>query len=436
MEGNGVRTRRAWRIGSRKPADYLIIARLNDPGLASLIASFPAMTGTVSGEAREPHVTLFGPLWLRGRGGVILQSIEDASSLESHLSCRVSDLIRLEGVRGGAIAFSVTPGADLTRYYRALVALVPPLATRITWIDRPPGQRIFHISLRFNIPFRVFDALWELVGTLVPSPHYNPDGPAGDCSPLFTYLPGGNSPISLFRIAVMRRGSLWKEYDVPRRLWLTRAAAYDPRTWEKTYATYRAREGMELEQANASIPGRRFVIADLHLGHRNIIQYCRRPFSSAAEMDRVLIRNWNYTVSPENEVFYLGDLRHGVHALPAARYLARLNGRIQVVSGNHDSDIPHAVSSMRVSHRESEFFLIHDPALAPPGLPGWLIHGHLHNNDCTRYPFINAETRTINVSAELVNYVPLSLDELLTILEKILPGERITTLNEARSRGC
>ena len=36
-----------------------------------------------------------------------------------------------------------------------------------------------------------------------------------------------------------------------------------------------------------------FFTSDLHLGHRNIIRLCGRPFASLEEMDETLIRRWN-----------------------------------------------------------------------------------------------------------------------------------------------
>ena len=51
-----------------------------------------------------------------------------------------------------------------------------------------------------------------------------------------------------------------------------------------------------------------YFTSDLHFGHKNIISHTGRPFSAAEEMDEALIRNWNRTVQPNDEVYILGDL--------------------------------------------------------------------------------------------------------------------------------
>ena len=56
---------------------------------------------------------------------------------------------------------------------------------------------------------------------------------------------------------------------------------------------------------------RTFLVADLHLGHANIIKYCNRPFSSVEEMNDALISNWNNTIGEEDRVFFLGDFALG-----------------------------------------------------------------------------------------------------------------------------
>ena len=50
--------------------------------------------------------------------------------------------------------------------------------------------------------------------------------------------------------------------------------------------------------------------SDLHLGHKNILKLCNRPFSSIEEMDATLIENWNKKVHKNDQVYILGDLMY------------------------------------------------------------------------------------------------------------------------------
>ena len=75
-----------------------------------------------------------------------------------------------------------------------------------------------------------------------------------------------------------------------------------------------------------------FFTADTHFGHARIVELCHRPFATVQEMDAALIANWNAVVGPADLVYHVGDFSF---AKPGP-YLDRLNGRIYLVTGNHD----------------------------------------------------------------------------------------------------
>ena len=53
---------------------------------------------------------------------------------------------------------------------------------------------------------------------------------------------------------------------------------------------------------------RYFFTSDLHLSHRNIIKYCKRPFIDENEMNEAIISRWNSIVSPKDIVYVVGDV--------------------------------------------------------------------------------------------------------------------------------
>ena len=51
-----------------------------------------------------------------------------------------------------------------------------------------------------------------------------------------------------------------------------------------------------------------YFTSDLHLGHKNILRLCDRPFASIEEMDEVLMDNWNRKIHRDDTVYIMGDL--------------------------------------------------------------------------------------------------------------------------------
>ena len=146
-------------------------------------------------------------------------------------------------------------------------------------------------------------------------------------------------------------------------------------------------------------------------------------------MDHVLIKNWNYTISPATSAYHLGDLRYGRDAPPALEYRKKLKGRITFIGGNHDEAEPDSVPSVTLEYGGFRFLLVHDPADTKKEFDGWTIHGHHHNNDLRNYPFINFEHRRINVSAEVVGYIPVNLNHICTLInERLSNGNKTPVL--------
>ena len=84
-----------------------------------------------------------------------------------------------------------------------------------------------------------------------------------------------------------------------------------------------------------------FLTSDLHFNHDREFIWKVRGFSSVNEMNEEIITRFNSRVSRNDDVYILGDLSLGggtPDVLETNRKLIeRLNGRIHVLLGNHDT---------------------------------------------------------------------------------------------------
>ena len=160
---------------------------------------------------------------------------------------------------------------------------------------------------------------------------------------------------------------------------------------------------------------RRFVTADQHFGHANIIKYCNRPFSSVSEMDEALIDNWNKAVAKDDIVYVLGDF-----ALAKIERIIeignRLHGNKKLILGNHDR------SNESVYKRAGFSFVSRYPILidnfiilshAPleflnENCPFFNIHGHVHDDPA----FVDMSKVSACVCVERTMYTPVDLEFL------------------------
>lgn len=149
-----------------------------------------------------------------------------------------------------------------------------------------------------------------------------------------------------------------------------------------------------------------FAIADTHFGHENIIKYCNRPFRDVEEMDKVLIKNWNETVSNDDVVLMLGDFAFGKDKIE--EYTPKLHGKKILIKGNHDhasDDFYRRCGFAEVSKYPilfADFYLLsHAPLILSETTPYMNLYGHIHGD--TRYQ----DTSTSKCfSVERIGYRP------------------------------
>ena len=102
-----------------------------------------------------------------------------------------------------------------------------------------------------------------------------------------------------------------------------------------------------------------FYTADLHLGYFPILHDTARPFSGVPEMDEALIANWNARVGADDSVYIVGDFSYNGGEAPT-QYLARLNGHLHLIRGNHDTGLNHAERLLDYCDSVTDFLEIDD----------------------------------------------------------------------------
>jgi calcineurin-like phosphoesterase family protein len=155
-----------------------------------------------------------------------------------------------------------------------------------------------------------------------------------------------------------------------------------------------------------------YFISDHHFDHENIIDYCNRDFDNINEMNNRMIKIWNKKVNKKDIVYHLGDFTLKGKERANELYNS-LNGNIILVRGNHDdfnTDIFPILESLTMERKGIRIECSHRIKNTDMD---WILHGHHHNNSLREYPFINTDKNRINVSVELLEYEPISIDEII-----------------------
>jgi calcineurin-like phosphoesterase family protein len=167
-----------------------------------------------------------------------------------------------------------------------------------------------------------------------------------------------------------------------------------------------------------------FFTSDQHYNHAKIIEYCNRPFSSVKEMDEVMIENHNKTVTPQDIVYFIGDLAFHLSPEEILKLVRKLNGNKIWVTGNHDEFIKGFPG--QIYHRILELsggrWSPYNPTLCHYPMLSWnasfhgsfQLHGHTHGTIS-----FDPNVRRLDVGVDTNNFTPISWDEIVAKLSKI-----------------
>jgi len=161
-----------------------------------------------------------------------------------------------------------------------------------------------------------------------------------------------------------------------------------------------------------------YYTADLHFGHKNILQYCNRPFANLNEMNNALINNWNSAVLKQDTVYVLGDMFF-YEPDQQRKIMKQLNGSKILIMGNHDKNAGTLKSVMKFNDYmyvgwnevcdsymiKDGFGLVHDPAISNIDSDiNWLC-GHVH-------VLFRRIKNVLNVGVDVNDYKPISHEQV------------------------
>ena len=158
-----------------------------------------------------------------------------------------------------------------------------------------------------------------------------------------------------------------------------------------------------------------YFTSDMHLGHKNIIEYSNRPFKDVDEMDSTIINNFNSVVTPEDTVYDLGDTFFKNQRL----YLPRLNAPLIRIKGSHDHGVnePYMrVIDVIVSGEEVTITLCHYAMRSwqTSHYGSWHLFGHHHGK-------LEPYGMSFDVGVDVWNFYPVSLTQVAEKMVTLKP---------------
>lgn len=174
--------------------------------------------------------------------------------------------------------------------------------------------------------------------------------------------------------------------------------------------------------------------SDPHFHHLNIIRYAERPFDDVSEMNEKIVALHNERVRPQDHWYCLGDVTmERDNQGRGLGILSRMNGHKRLILGNHDHyAMKHYLTwfeKVMAMQRIDGLWMMHVPCHpSNVGSATAVVHGHIHQNPSPP-PAVREWEKDgvqhkrvvpyINISLEVTNYHPVSLDWLRKEAERL-----------------
>lgn len=187
---------------------------------------------------------------------------------------------------------------------------------------------------------------------------------------------------------------------------------------------------------------RRYWSGDFHLGHGNLIDYCKRPYKNSQHQTERIVGSCNMRIHDDDTVVHVGDfINYGnAKGVPGERikplvYLKMLKGNWVMVEGNHDGNNRLKTVARYLFSRVAHFnvFVTHYPTSsnripetlkkALPSLVDFVVCAHVHDK---WREWFDPELKlwNINVGIDVWKYMPISDDELAGHYVSLIKSKR------------
>lgn len=164
----------------------------------------------------------------------------------------------------------------------------------------------------------------------------------------------------------------------------------------------------------------KYYTSDSHLSHKNIIEYEDRPFGSVEEMNNTIIDNINYRLTPDDELYILGDFTLEKNIDKVSNLIRKIKCKKHLIIGNHDYFVKNkSLCSLfdsvhhylEIDDNGWKVILFHYP------IQNWNLkrygsihlYGHVHSKEELQLK----ENNAFNVGVDVNNFMPVTLEELL-----------------------